>query len=330
MFSRSRLLLPRLPRHCVIDDSERPLSRYSSVLISNYPYHRGGEQSLSRTLWPATSSYSLQSFDLATMTSPAAKRQRTSSTESYELYYWPGIPGRGEHIRLAFEEAGVPYKDICEESKDGIKTLMEKVSEKNHGEGSNPPPLAPPFLRHGDLMVSQTPNILLYLGPQLGLVPSREEDPNGIFHVNSLALTALDGFSNEAHDTHHPISISAYYENQKDEAKRKATDYTTNRLPKFLHYFERVLKSEASKGGEWLYGGQLSYADLVLFQTIDGVQFAFPKATSKLQKSGKYDGVFELVDRVRSRENIKNYLGSDRRKPYSRGIYRHYPELDAE
>ncbi len=264
------------------------------------------------------------------MTSPAAKRQRTSSTESYELYYWPGIPGRGEHIRLAFEEAGVPYKDICEESKDGMKTMIEKLSEKYDGEGSNPPPLAPPFLRHGDLMVSQTPNILLYLGPQLGLVPSREEYPNGIFHVNSLALTALDGFSNEAHDVHHPICIIAYYEDQKDEAKKKAADYITNRLPKFLGYFERVLKSEASKGGEWLYGGQLTYADLVLFQTIDGVHFAFPKAMSKLQKSTKYDGVFGLVDRVRSRENIKKYLESDRRKPYSNGIYRHYPELDAE
>ena len=265
------------------------------------------------------------------MTSPATKRQQTSSsTEPYELYYWPGIPGRGEHIRLAFEEAGVSYKDVSNESKDGIKAVVEKISEDNTGEGSNPPALAPPILRHGDFVVSQTPNILLYLGPQLDLVPSQEEDLNGVFHVNSLALTALDGLSNEAHDTHHPTAVGAYYEEQKEEAKRKSVDYIENRLPKFLGYFERVLKSEASKGGEWLYGGQLTYADLVLFQTIDGVQFAFPKALSKLQKSKKYDGVFGLVDRVRNRENIKKYLASDRRIKYGMGIYRHYPELDAE
>ena len=265
------------------------------------------------------------------MTTSEAKRQHTSpSGEPYELYYWPGIPGRGEHIRLAFEEAGIAYKDATNETEDGFKMIAEKISDKNLGEGSNPPPFAPPILRHGDLMISQTPNILFYLGPQLGLVPSREKDPNGVFHVNSLTLTALDGLSNEAHDTHHPVSVGAYYEEQKDEAKRKAIDYIENRLPKFLGYFERVLGSEASKGGEWLYGGQLTYADLVLFQTIDGVQFAFPKAMSKLQKSRQYDGVFALVDRVRNRENIKKYLASDKRKPYSNGIYRYYTELDVE
>ena len=27
----------------------------------------------------------------------------------YELYYWPGIQGRGESVRLALEEAGAEY-----------------------------------------------------------------------------------------------------------------------------------------------------------------------------------------------------------------------------
>lgn len=68
--------------------------------------------------------------------------------------------------------------------------------------------------------------------------------------------------------------------------------------------------------------GRLTYADLVLFQTMDGVSFALPKAISKMKDSGKYDGVFALVERVRSRENIKNYLESDRRLKYGMGIYR--------
>ena len=25
----------------------------------------------------------------------------------YQLYYWPGIQGRGEYVRLALEDAGV-------------------------------------------------------------------------------------------------------------------------------------------------------------------------------------------------------------------------------
>jgi glutathione S-transferase len=32
---------------------------------------------------------------------------------AYELYYWPGIQGRGEFVRLALEEAGADYIDVA-------------------------------------------------------------------------------------------------------------------------------------------------------------------------------------------------------------------------
>lgn len=260
------------------------------------------------------------------MSTRESKRQKTSasSDEPFELLYWPGIPGRGEPIRLCFEETGTPYKDVANEAKDGINAVLSRIDPDNIGEGGNIPPLAPPMLRRGNLLLSQLPNILLYLGLKLDLVPDEEDDPNGAYLINQLALTALDGLSNEPHDVHHPIAVGAYYEEQKEEAKRKAADYIKSRLPKFIGYFERVLKSEASKGGEWLYGGTLSYADLVLFHTVDGVTFAFPRAITKMQESGKYDRVFALVDRVRNRENIKQYLDSDRRQKYGMGIYRKY------
>lgn len=257
-----------------------------------------------------------------------SKRQRVLSPEHeppYELFYWPSIPGRGEHIRLAFEAAKVSFNDHSN-AKNAVDLVVSHTS--NEGDSLNPPAFASPILRHGDLLLSQTSSILLYLGPKLGLSPSHEDDPNGIYRVNSLALTALDGFSNEVHETHHPVAVAMFYEDQKEEAKRRATDYTQVRLPKFLDHFERVLSGEASRGGKWLYGGTFTYADLVLFQTLDGVAFAFPKALGKIKKAGKYSKVFELIDRVRGLENIKNYLESDRRKPYSMGIYRYYEELD--
>ena len=193
----------------------------------------------------------------------------------------------------------------------------------------NPPHFAPPILKHGDLVLSQLPNILLYLGPKLGLVPPEDEDENGIYHVNRLALTALDGFLNEAHDSHHPIAIAQYYEDQKDAAIARSKDYTSGRLPKFLTYFENVLKSESSKGGEYLYGGQLTYADLVLFQCLDGVIFALPKAVEKLRKGGEYEAVWALYERVKAKDEIQSYITSDRRMAYGNGIWRHYGELDA-
>lgn len=243
----------------------------------------------------------------------------------------PTLPGRGEHIRLAFEATGTPYSDVSNESKEGINEVLAQISADNVGDANNPPPLAPPVLKHGeDITISQTPNILFYLGSKLKLVPNVDEDPVGIYHVNALTLTALDGLSNEAHDTHHPVATSEYYEDQKPESLKKAKDYRANRLPKFLGYFDRVLKGEASKGGEYLYGGQLTYADLVFFQCVDGVSFAFPKCTAKLRESGDYERAFALYDRVKGLEKIKAYLESDRRMKYSMGIYRHYPELDDE
>jgi len=131
-------------------------------------------------------------------------------------------------------------------------------------------------------------------------------------------------------DYHHPVATGKYYEDQKEEAKTKSRDYTTNRLPKFLGYFERVLQGEASKGGQYLYGGKLSYADLVLFQCLDGVKHAFPNAMKRLETDGKYKHVFALHESVKERPKIKEYLASERRQAYGMGIYRHYPELDEE
>jgi len=287
--------------------SQRPLA---SIIITR--------SALTRTL---------TSIALRKMSAPASKRQKTSAP--YELIYWPAIPGRGEFIRLCFEETKTPYTDVSNTSGNGAKPVIEQISTENHGSGDNPPPLAPPILRHGDLLISQVPNILLYLGPRLGLA-GPEGDENAHYRINELALTALDGFSDEAHDTHHPVATTDYYENQTEETKIRSKDYIKNRLPKFLGYFERVLQSQGSRGGEWLYGGQLTWADLVLWQGLDGVGYAFPVAMKKLREGGDYKRVFALSDRVGQRDGMKEYLGSGRRLKYSKGIWRHYPDLDAE
>eukprot|EP00271_Cylindrocystis_brebissonii_P001993 TRINITY_DN12345_c0_g1_i1.p1 TRINITY_DN12345_c0_g1~~TRINITY_DN12345_c0_g1_i1.p1 ORF type:complete len:273 (+),score=42.66 TRINITY_DN12345_c0_g1_i1:109-927(+) len=265
----------------------------------------------------------------------SSKRPRkTSSTDPYELLYWPVIPGRGEFIRVVFEATETPYIDVGNATKNGIQSIVPLIKPlPENGDSAaqdeyNPPPLAPPILRHGSLLLSQTPNILLYLGPRLGLVPDLEHNPDALYHVNALTLTALDGLSNEVHETHHPIATSQYYEHQKPEAVKRATDYRKNRLPKYLAHFERILGSKSSGGGGWLYGGQMSYADLVLFQGIDGVSFAFPKTVAELKKNGSYEKVFALYERVKALDNIKKYLSSERRQPYSEGIWRHYPELE--
>ncbi len=51
---------------------------------------------------------------------------------SYELFYWPGIQGRGEFLRLAFEEAGADYIDVARGRGDGrgVKAMTALMGER--------------------------------------------------------------------------------------------------------------------------------------------------------------------------------------------------------
>jgi glutathione S-transferase len=237
----------------------------------------------------------------------------------YELYYWPSIQGRGEFVRLALEEAGADYVDVARNPgpRGGVPAMMKLLD----GNRIEHPPFAPPFLKAGALIISQTANILLYLGPRHGLAPRRE---GARLWTNQLQLTIGD-FVAEIHDTHHPIAGGLYYEDQRPAAKRRAADFLKSRAPKFLRYFERVLERG---GGHYLLGRTLSYADLSLFQVADGLRYAFPKAMRRLEK--KVPRVTALHDRVAARPRIAAYLDSGRRIAFNQsGIFRHYPELDA-
>jgi glutathione S-transferase len=197
------------------------------------------------------------------------------SGAEYEIIYWPVIPGRAEYIRLLFEEAGVPYKEQSSDPGEAAAAVQALTSEtaKPDTFGANPPPRAVPALRHGDLLLSQTTTILQYLAPRLGLVPSKASEADSL-HLNSIALTLLDGFCIELHDTHHPIAISQYYEDQKPEAKKRAKQFVDERLPNYVGWVQRLLEANTSGDGPWLYGDSLTYVDLVLFQVSCGGRFA--------------------------------------------------------
>lgn len=209
----------------------------------------------------------------------------------YSLYYWPGIQGRGEFIRLALEDAGAAYV--------------------NRSPGKNPGVFAPPYLKAGRLVIAQTANILFYLGPRLGLAPRSEARR---LWLHQQQLTIMD-WLDEVHAVHHPIAGSLYYEEQKREAKRRAEDFRCHRLPKFLRHFE------ASAGGAF------SYVDLSLFQMVEGLRYAFPATMKRLES--KFRKLVAIHDRAAKRPGISRYLSSGRRIAFNpHGIFRHYPELD--
>ena len=244
----------------------------------------------------------------------------TRSATPIELYYWPGIQGRGEFVRLLLEDAGAKYVDIALQRKNGMAAMLRVL------EGARPGalPFAPPFIKDGDVVVSQTANILAYLAPRLGLVP---DDAALRAEACQIQQTVAD-FVAEIHDTHHPIAGGLYYENQKAAAKRRAQNFVKERLPKYLHWLEQVLARNRRSRGEWLVGSGCSYVDLSAFQVTAGLRYAFPNATGALEP--ECARLIALRDRVAARPRLARYLASKRRQPFNQmGIFRHYPELDA-
>jgi len=235
----------------------------------------------------------------------------------YELFYWPSIPGRGEYVRLALELAGAPYSDVAREPR-GIEAMQRVLADRELAH----PPFAPPILRSGALLVAQTANILLFLGDRHDIAP-REEGAK--LWAHQLQLTMGD-FLVEIHDTHHPVSSALYYEDQRSEARRRTGAFLDARLPKFLSYFERVLEHDPGGAGG-LCGAQLSYVDLSLFQTVEGLRYAFPRAMRA--REAHCPRILALHERVRTEPRIAAYLASPRRLAFNEhGIFRHYPELD--
>ncbi len=232
----------------------------------------------------------------------------------YQLYYWPEIQGRGEFVRLALEDAGASYEDVARKS-GGTGKMMAMMNGREKR-----PPFAPPFLKAGKLVIAQVAEILFYLGPRVKLAPRAEADR---LWLHQLQLTVTD-FVAEIHDTHHPLGSSLYYEDAKPEAKRYTENFLAERAPKYLGYFETVL---AKSKGPYLVGRRVSYVDLSVFQLIEGLRYAFPKAMRRIERD--VPGLVAVRDAVAARPGVKKYLASPRRIPFNEsGIFRRYPELD--
>jgi len=240
---------------------------------------------------------------------------------TYHLYYWPGIQGRGEFVRLALEEGGARYVDVAampERRGGGVPAILKMLEAR----GVPRPPFAVPVLEAGRQLIAQTPNILLYLGGKLRLAPG---DDAGRLWTHQLTLTILDLYA-EIFATHHPLGDGYAYEEQRAAARRRTRYFLRVRLPKFLGYFDRVLELNRAHR-PWMAGARLSYADLAMAEVIAGLTYALPKATARALR--RRPRLSALHDAVFARPRIARYAASGRRLPFNNeDLFRHYPELD--
>ena len=106
----------------------------------------------------------------------------------------------------------------------------------------------------------------------------------------------------------------------------QAALFCSERLPKYLQWFESIIARNPA-GSRHLVGGKLSYADLSLFQLIEGLRYAFPLAAARVL--AQTPTVMQLHGRVAALPKVAAYLRSERRIPFNeQGIFRRYPELD--
>ena len=234
---------------------------------------------------------------------------------SYELWYWPSVPGRGEFVRLALEAYGLDYIDKARDPAIGEDGLIADMKARD------PEPFAPPYLVADGKVIAQTADILAFLHMSRKWVPSDEASR---VWIHQCQLTIADVVA-EAHDVHHPVGVALLYEDQKPEAARRAAEFRKQRMPKYLGWFERALKRTR---GNWLAGEQWSYADLSLFQLVDGLWHAFPQRMASLATAHRR--VMGLHERVGELPLVAAYLASSRRLPYGDGIFRRYPEIDGD
>jgi len=234
---------------------------------------------------------------------------------SYDLWYWPGIEGRGEFIRLVLEGAGIPYRDCGRE--DGAEAMMRDMHAR-----AGFKPFAPPYLVDGEFAIAQVAHILAWLTDKHGL-------GSGVLatdlHLIQLQLTVSD-FVAELHNVHHPLSPDKYYEEQKEAAIEVAASFRARRMPKYLDYFEGAL---GVNEGPFVLGDKWSHVDTSLFQLVEGLSYAFPRRMAALKSDYPHlHAVREALSRI---DGVAAYLASDRRLPFSEeGLFRHYPELDGE
>jgi len=231
----------------------------------------------------------------------------------YDLWYWPSIPGRGEFVRLVLEAGHIAYRDRARE--EGEEALMKDL-------GARGPrgPYAPPYLVDGDFVIAQAPHICAWLAEKHQLASG---DMATDLWLIQLQLTIADAVA-EMHNVHHPVALMATYEEQKAEAARAAEGFRRDRIPKFLNYFERALD-----GRNWFAGSKWTYADLSLFQLVEGLRYAFPRRMAAIEKDVPH--VAALRDRVAALPELHDYFASDRRIAFNEdGIFRHYPELDGD
>ncbi|KAJ1559980.1 hypothetical protein HK405_008678 [Cladochytrium tenue] len=242
-----------------------------------------------------------------------------AATPTVRLFYWPGVRGRGEFVRLALEAASIPYVDVARES--GAAAIMTAMATAP-STARSPRPYAAPFIEaipatDPPHYVSHTALALHHLAVQL---PGRLCPEGYADQALQVQLTVTD-LVKEVVDCHSNMSA------QREASIQHTRDFLKTRPQKFLAYFEDLAPEAGA--GPFVFGESISFVDTSIFQIIEGLKYMFPTASKSLLQATPR--LVRLAEAVRAHPGVAAYLLSPRRLPDNKdAAFAYYPELDME
>ena len=202
-----------------------------------------------------------------------------SSSGDFKLYYF-NFQGRGELIRLILAASDRPYNDI----RFDYNQWPQYKSKMILGQC--------PVLELSDgTQIPQSLAIARYLAHETGLAGS-----------NNLEAAKIDAIVDAQHSINETFYMKFFFE--KDET-RKAQEKEKFINEIIVNHVENLgkLKKAYSQNEKYFVGNKLSWADLYIFQSIEGLSRAVPQVKEKFGDQFK-----PLMDAIYENEKIKKYL----------------------
>mmetsp|Transcript_32072 Transcript_32072/g.73271 ORF Transcript_32072/g.73271 Transcript_32072/m.73271 type:complete len:259 (-) Transcript_32072:44-820(-) len=236
----------------------------------------------------------------------------------------PAFKGRGEFLKLLFEDAKVPYVFTNEKlyGPEGFMDMFRDPEKKGDGSEVKPdtapfPLMFPPAVWHRPqgqeaVCINQVNACMAYIGNKLGYGPATDAERA---RADAITSNCMDYIA-EGRRSFHPVEDGGSYSVQKEEGDKVSLAWTKKRMRVWLQHFEKVIKR--AEGKPLAGGSNLTYADFAVFHILDATEaqfnkeyYAFPWDKEDNPASKAFKAAME------ARPNLKAYFASERRLPWA-------------
>ncbi|KAI4278233.1 MAG: hypothetical protein LQ337_001174 [Flavoplaca oasis] len=196
--------------------------------------------------------------------------------------------GRGQVVRLMFEDAGIAYTDIRYSFKEYPDYKKSIIAEKN-------PTATVPIVEINGKILTQSYAILRHFARLLGKYDGETEEEK--YWADAMCDIAIDWRTQ---------FVNAFFNENKEETYPK---HQQTARKGFLEAFQKHLTShELSKQGPYVIGKPFTYADMVIYQVLHDENLT----QDGMKGLQEYPRLKQLAEEVEGRSNVKAFKDSDR------------------